>query len=339
MISTHVSAGVATSRHSGSLTADLLRDADVAMYEAKSEGKGRYAMFTPEMRETVLRRHIVKEELRAGIEEERLLVQYQPIIDIRSGELSAVEALVRWEHPDRGRIPPLEFVPLAEMTGLIVPLGRYVLRRSCEQIVKWQRASGRALSVQVNLSARELDSPDLIPTVAEVLETTGLDPRHLILEITETVMIRDAASGGATLDGLRELGVRLALDDFGTGYSSLSYLRTLPLSYLKIAKEFVDGLAQSEEDLAFVRLIIELARMRELQVIAEGIEDAEQLNILRSLGCDHCQGYYFAKPLDADDPDLLAALAPIDPLAATGDRPMSEGPGVAAVRTPSATLT
>jgi EAL domain-containing protein (putative c-di-GMP-specific phosphodiesterase class I) len=206
-------------------------------------------------------------------------------------------------------------------------------------MVKWQRASGRALSVQVNLSARELDSPDLIPTVAEVLETTGLDPRHLILEITETVMIRDAASGGATLDGLRELGVRLALDDFGTGYSSLSYLRSLPLSYLKIAKEFVDGLAQSEEDLAFVRLIIELARMRELQVIAEGIEDAEQLNILRSLGCDHGQGYYFAKPLDADDPDLLAALAPIDPLAATADRSMSERAGVTAVRTPSPTLT
>jgi EAL domain-containing protein (putative c-di-GMP-specific phosphodiesterase class I) len=158
--------------------------------------------------------------------------------------------------------------------------------------------------------------------VAGVLESTGLDPKHLILEITETVMIRDAVSGGATLDALRDLGVRLALDDFGTGYSSLSYLRSLPLTYLKIAKEFVDGLAQSEEDLAFVRLIVELARMRDLQVIAEGIEDAEQLNILRSLGCDHGQGYYFAKPLDADDPDLLAALAPIDPLAATAEPPM-----------------
>ena len=308
LLSIHLSVGVATNRHSGNLTADLLRDADVAMYEAKSDGKGRYCMFTTEMRETVLRRHIVKEELRDGIDHERLLVQYQPIVDVRTGQVSAVEALVRWEHPERGRIPPLEFVPLAERTGLIVPLGRYVLRRACQQTADWIRAGARPLSVQVNLSARELENPELIGTVAEVLADTGLPPSRLTLEITESVMVRDAHSGGAVLDALRALGVQLALDDFGTGYSSLSYMRSLPLNTLKIAKEFIDGLANSSEDRAFVRLIIELARMRGLRVVAEGIEDAEQLNILRALGCDAGQGFYFARPLDPEDAELRESI-------------------------------
>jgi diguanylate cyclase (GGDEF)-like protein len=308
LLSIQLTIGVATNLHSGRLTADLLRDADVAMYEAKSAGKGRFCTFTTEMRESVLRHHVVREELRDSIEEERLLVQYQPIIDIQSGHLSAVEALVRWEHPERGRIPPLEFIPLAERTGLIVPLGRYVLRKACTQAAEWSRDSGRPISVQVNVSARELESPDLIHAVREVLDETGLDPNRLILEITESVMIQDAAAGGMTLAALRDVGVQLALDDFGTGYSSLSYMRSLPLSALKIAKEFVDGLAHSEEDKAFVRLIVELARTRGLRVIAEGIEDAEQLSILRALECDSGQGYYFAKPLDAGDPELRAAV-------------------------------
>ena len=310
LIGTRLSVGVATTDHSGRHTADLLRDADVAMYEAKSQGKGRYALFTPLMRESVMRRHIVKEELRSAVDEERLCVQYQPIVDIRTGDVAAVEALVRWEHPERGRIPPLEFVPLAEASGLIVPLGRHVLSRACWQAVQWKCDTGRPVCVQVNLSARELDDPELLTTVADVLDQTGLDPSCLILEVTESVMIEDAASGGLALGGLRDLGVGLALDDFGTGYSSLSYLRSLPLDSLKIAKEFVDGLAHSEEDRTFVRLIIELARTRGLRVVAEGIEDAEQLNILRSLGCDLGQGYYFAHPLDADDAELIGALAP-----------------------------
>ena len=308
MISTRLSVGIATTSHSGAVTSDLLRDADVAMYEAKSAGTGGYAVFTREMRDTVVRRHSVQEELRSGIEEDHLVLQYQPIIDLASSRIAAVEALVRWEHPERGRISPLDFVPLAESTGLIVPLGRFVLERACRQAVEWTEQGGSDVGVQVNLSARELENPELIATVREVLEQTQLEPRRLVLEITESVMIRDAAAGGETLSALRHLGVQLALDDFGTGYSSLSYMRSLPLDSLKIAKEFTDGLGHSEEDRAFVRLIIQLARMRGLRVIAEGIEDGEQLEILRGLGCDLAQGFLLARPLDADDPLLRNAV-------------------------------
>jgi EAL domain-containing protein (putative c-di-GMP-specific phosphodiesterase class I) len=219
-----------------------------------------------------------------------------------------VEALVRWDHPSRGPISPLEFVPLAEESSLIVPLGRYVLREACTQAVAWTDAGGAPIAVQVNLSARELEDPELIPQVRDTLATTGLSPERLTLEITESLLVRDAVAGGATLDGLRAIGVQLALDDFGTGYSSLSYMRSLPLHSLKIAKEFIDGMTTTPDDEAFVRLIVELARIRGLRVVAEGIENAEQLRALRALGCDRGQGYHFSRPLHAHDPRLVRAL-------------------------------
>jgi diguanylate cyclase (GGDEF)-like protein len=308
LLPAHVSVGVATSRHSGRTSADLLRDADVGMYEAKAAGKGRFAVFTPDMRDAVVRRHTLREELSDAIEREHLHVHYQPIVDLATGEVAAVEALVRWQHPEHGRIPPLEFIPLAEETALIVPLGRYVLRRACAQAVAWTAAGGAPISVQVNLSARELEDPDLIDNVRATLDVTGLAAERLTLEITETLLVRDAVAGGATLDGLRALGIRLALDDFGTGYSSLSYMRALPLQSLKIAKEFIDGMTSADEDEAFVRLIVELARLRGLSVVAEGIETQAQLDALRALGCDRGQGYLFARPLDANDPALLEGL-------------------------------
>jgi diguanylate cyclase (GGDEF)-like protein len=308
LLPAHVSVGVATSRHSGRTTADLLRDADVGMYEAKAAGKGRFAVFTPDMRDAVMRRHTLREELCDAIEREHLQVHYQPIVDLATGEVAAVEALVRWQHPEHGRIPPLEFIPLAEETALIVPLGRYVLRRACAQAVAWTAAGGAPISVQVNLSARELEDPGLMDNVRATLDLTGLPAERLTLEITETLLVRDAVAGGATLDGLRALGIRLALDDFGTGYSSLSYMRALPLQSLKIAKEFIDGMTSADEDEAFVRLIVELARLRGLSVVAEGIETQEQLDALRALGCDRGQGYLFARPLDANDPALLEGL-------------------------------
>jgi diguanylate cyclase (GGDEF)-like protein len=314
LLSTNVSVGVATG---GASAAELLRDADVAMYEAKAAGKARLAVFAPGMRDAVLLRHALRDELKQAIEGDQLIVQYQPIVDLRSGETTAVEALVRWQHPEHGRIPPIEFFPLAEETALIVPLGRHVLRRACEQGVAWTAAGGAPIVVQVNLSARELEDPDLIDNVRATLATTGLPPERLILEITETLLVGDAVAGGATLDGLRALGVRLALDDFGTGYSSLSYMRSLPLYSLKIAKEFIDGMTSADEDEAFVRLIVEIARLRGLSVVAEGIETAEQLECLRALECDRGQGYYFARPLDADDPKLLRALGAGDLAPAT----------------------
>jgi diguanylate cyclase (GGDEF)-like protein len=301
LLAVNLSAGVATGQHSGASTADLLRDADVAMYEAKSAGKRRYALFTPEMRDAVMRRHTLKEELRLGLERDELIVQYQPIVDLRSGATTAVEALVRWEHPTHGRIPPLEFIPLAENTGMIVPLTRLVLRTACRQAVEWTTAGASPLAVQVNLSGSELDDPALADQVLEILATTGLPPERLVIEITETVLVQDAASGSAQLRYLRDRGVRLALDDFGTGFSSLSYLRSLPLDILKIAKEFTDGIAHNEEDATFVRLMIELAALRGLSVVAEGIETPAQLDALRALNCHLGQGYHFARPLDGDD--------------------------------------
>src|SRR4051794_32481651 len=305
-----LSIGVATVHHARTLVDELLRDADMAMYEAKEGGKRRFAVFTPEMRDSIVRRHDLKEELLRAIEERQLMVQYQPIVDIATGETISVEALVRWNHPGRGRIPPAEFIPLAEDTGLIVPLGRYVLEEACASVV----SRSDSLQVQVNLSAIELEHPDLMQTITDALLRTGIPPSRLVLEVTETLLVKDAERGAHTLQQLRDLGVQLALDDFGTGYSSLSYLRNLPLDTLKIAREFVEGLAFSDHDAAFVRLIVGLAKTVGLKVVAEGIETRAQLDMLREIGCDLGQGYYFAAPMDVDAdwlgaPAAAAALA------------------------------
>jgi diguanylate cyclase (GGDEF)-like protein len=296
-----LSVGVATSAHSGGRPEDLLRDADVAMYEAKGTGKGRYAVFDPEMRDVVVRRHGLHKELERALGRRELTVYFQPIMDLESGETRAMEALVRWQHPKRGTLPPSEFIPLAEETGLIVPLGRFVLEEACRRAQAWS-SSGRPLSVQVNLSARELEHEQLIETVTTVMRETGIDPHRLVLELTETLLVRDAEKGSTTLNALRDVGVRLALDDFGTGYSSLSYLRTLPLDVLKIAKQFVDGIAVSSADATFVRLIVELAGTFGLTVIAEGVESADQLEVLQSVGCDQAQGFLYAPALADERP-------------------------------------
>jgi diguanylate cyclase (GGDEF)-like protein len=291
-----LSIGIATSHHTRPRVEELLRDADVAMYDAKEGGKRRFSVFAPAMRDSIVRRHGLKAELEHAIEQRELVVQYQPILDLTTGQTVSVEALVRWNHPGRGRIPPLEFIPLAEETGLIVPLGRYVLEEACT------RVGGRHpdLKVQVNLSAIELEHPDLLDTITGVIKRTGIAPDRLVLEVTETLLVKDAVRGAETLQQLRDIGVHLALDDFGTGYSSLSYLRNLPLDSLKIAREFVEGLAFSDHDAAFVRLIVGLAKTVGLKVVAEGIETRAQLDMLREIGCDLGQGYYFARPMDAD---------------------------------------
>ena len=296
LLDVSLSIGLATSRHSQTNAEGLLWDANVAMYDAKECGKRCYSVFTPAMRDSLVRRSGLKDELARAIEQRELVVQYQPLVDLVTGKTISVEVLVRWNHPVRGRVPPIEFIPLAEATGLIVPLGRFVLEEACTCV--GERYPD--VQVQVNLSAIELEQPDLIDTIKDVLARTGIAPGRLVLEVTETLLVKDAVRGVETLQQLRDLGVQLALDDFGTGYSSLSYLRNLPLDSLKIAQEFVEGLVFSEHDAAFIRLIVGLAKTIGLKVVAEGIETREQLDLLREIGCDLGQGYYFSKPMDFD---------------------------------------
>jgi EAL domain-containing protein (putative c-di-GMP-specific phosphodiesterase class I) len=267
------------------------------MYKAKTAGKGHFQVFHPSMGAAVLERHGLKEELRLAIERQELTLYFQPIVDLDTGRLVAEEALVRWEHPRRGLVGPAEFVPLAEETGLILSLGQYVLEEACLQARRWQeRGEDESIAVHVNLSAVELRDPDLVGRVRSTLGDAGVDPRSVVFEITETVLLDDSERVSATIGELRALGVRFALDDFGTGYSSLSYLHTLPFDMLKIAKSFVDGLGRGGREASFVRMIIELARTLGVTVIAEGIEAHEQVTALVALECDLGQGFYLGRP-------------------------------------------
>jgi diguanylate cyclase (GGDEF)-like protein len=296
LVSVHLSVGIADSRQSGDDSDALIRNADVAMYQAKSKGKARYELFEPQMAAAILRRHDFKEELAKAIEREQIVVQYQPIVALDSGRIVAAEALVRWEHPVRGLVPPGEFVPIAEETGLIVPLGRHVMREACRQARRWQDAEpdGEALRMHVNLSVAELRDPGLVDSVLSAVHDAGIEPGQLVVEITESQLV--AAAGVERFHELRELGVKIALDDFGTGYSSLSYLHSLPLDTLKIAKPFVDGLTSGRRESSFVGMIVDLARTLDLEVIAEGIETAEQLAALRELRAGLGQGYFLGRP-------------------------------------------
>jgi EAL domain-containing protein (putative c-di-GMP-specific phosphodiesterase class I) len=240
-------------------------------------------------------------DLRRAIEGDELRVHYQPLVDLGSGRTIGHEALVRWEHPSRGLLPPLAFIPLAEETGLILPIGDVVLARACRQARAWQLdgAGGRHLVVSVNLSARQFARPDLAARVAAVLAETGLPASSLELEITESVAMSDAEATGVTLRALHELGVRLVLDDFGTGYSSLAYLSQLPLDVIKVDRSFVVSMGESAANLGIIRAVVGLAQGLGIVVTAEGIETAEQLQLLRELGCDRGQGFLFSRPLTA----------------------------------------
>jgi EAL domain-containing protein (putative c-di-GMP-specific phosphodiesterase class I) len=257
----------------------------------------------------VLGRAIRQVELRRALERGELGVVYQPIVTLDDGRLTAVEALVRWHHPRRGLLMPEEFIPVAEQTGLIVPIGIWVLAEACRQTRRWQLQHPDAppLTVAVNLSARQLKEPTLGCQVARILDETGLPPQCLKLEITETTMMHDMAQAGAMLRRLKELGVRLAIDDFGAGYSSLSYLRQFPIDILKIDRSFVDGLGKDDKDMAIIQAIIMLGRMLGLHVVGEGLETPEQIQILRSLGCERGQGYAFARPMTASAMNALLA--------------------------------
>jgi diguanylate cyclase (GGDEF)-like protein/PAS domain S-box-containing protein len=292
------SIGVAVARpaNQGGTNAELLiRDADAAMYRAKEGGRARCVLFDAAMRANAMRRLEVERELRHALDRDELTLHYQPIVNLRSGEITGLEALVRWQHPSRGLLDPAEFVPIAEDSGLIEPIGRWVQERACRQILEWhqQRPDARPFEVAVNLSARQVAHRDLPATVAEIIARTGIDPAHLRLEITESSLVEESATAIASLEALNEIGVRLVLDDFGTGYSSLAYLNRFPFHALKIDCSFVEALGIEQESTAIVEAIIGMARALSLEVIAEGVENDAQLAELRRLGCDYAQGHLF----------------------------------------------
>jgi diguanylate cyclase (GGDEF)-like protein len=292
----------------------LIRDADAAMYAAKESGRNRSVLFDAEMRASAQRRLQTERELRGAVERDELELRYQPIVNLRSGEVTGLEALVRWRHSERGLLDPVDFVSIAEDGGLIEPIGRWVQERAARQVLEWHelRPDARPLDVAINLSARQVSHRDLPATIAEVIARTGLDPVHLHLEITETVLVEESAAAIATLEALNELGIRLVLDDFGTGYSSLAYLSRFPFHALKIDRSFVDTLGVEQEGTAIVEAVIGMARALSLEVIAEGVEKQIQLDELVRLDCDYGQGHFFHEALRAEQISRLIEADALD---------------------------
>ncbi|MDX6581750.1 MAG: hypothetical protein QOI10_934 [Solirubrobacterales bacterium] len=295
-----VSTGITLATSDEDSPDSLLRDVDAAMYRAKERGRGRYELFDDAMRTGVMARVRTETELRRALDRGELTVWYQPVIDLETGRPVSAEALVRWEHPERGLIAPMEFIPVAEETGLIAELGLHVLEQACRQTAAWQRQLGRPLGVSVNVSGRQVSNPAFPTQVAEIVERSGLRPGTLALEITETVLMDDEADSPTTVLGaLHEHGVTLALDDFGTGYSSLSRLKNFPLDVLKIDRSFVSGVETNADDRAIVKATIDMAHAVGLKVVGEGVETTEQGDYLRASGCDQAQGYLYARPQPA----------------------------------------
>jgi diguanylate cyclase (GGDEF)-like protein len=291
----------------------LVKNADAAMYRAKEQGRDHYQLYTRALNATALERLALESSLRKALAQDELLLHYQPILDVASRRVHGVEALLRWRHPELGLVSPAEFIPLAEVTGLILPMGPWVLRTACAQARAWQELRP-GLRVAVNLSARQFQEPGLVAHVTDALADTGLDPRLVQLEITETSAMQNAQSAIQTLRELKALGVGLSIDDFGTGYSSLSYLRRFPIDTLKIDQSFIRDIGTDPDDAAIASAIIALAHTLKLEVVAEGVETPGQLDFLTRHVCDRTQGYLFSRPLPADQcADLLAAPVKVRP--------------------------
>ncbi|MDD4456063.1 MAG: EAL domain-containing protein [Syntrophotalea acetylenica] len=294
------SVGVAVYPHHGSGGEMLLQHADMAMYAAKEQGRNTYCIFTEEMNRCLLERSELEHNLRQAIAREEFFLAFQPQVDQKTGRVVGAEALLRWHHKDKGLIPPGQFIPLAEESGLILPIGYWVLRHACAQNKAWQLAGYPPLRVAVNLSARQFQQPDFYDQVGRILKETELEPRYLELELTESLLMADAKAAAQTLSALRDLGVGIAIDDFGTGYSSLSYLKAFPIDRIKIAQEFVLDIVRDPGDAAIVETIIAMAHGLGLDIVAEGVETADQLEFLRTRQCQVMQGYYFSRPVPAE---------------------------------------
>ena len=300
------SAGISLYPDDGSDAETLVKNADTAMYRAKEQGRDNYQLYTPAMNATALERLALESSLRKALAQDELVLYYQPIFD-RTGRAHGVEALLRWRHPELGLILPSEFIPLAEITGVILPMGPWVLRGACAQAWIWQERHP-GLSVAVNLSARQFQEPGLVGHVTDALADTGLEPRLLKLEITESNAMQNAQTSIQTLRELKALGVQISIDDFGTGYSSLSYLRRFPIDTLKIDRSLIRDIGSDPDDAAIAGAVIALAHTLKLEVVAEGVETRGQLEFLVASGCDRMQGYLFSPPVPAEScEELLAA--------------------------------
>jgi EAL domain-containing protein (putative c-di-GMP-specific phosphodiesterase class I) len=296
------SVGIASTADADADASTLLSNAAAAMHETKAAGGDGQRVFGEAMHQQVVERMTTEHSLHRALDRRELTLFYQPVVAISGTGTIAFEALIRWEHPEQGLVPPARFIPVAEESGLIIPIGAWVLEEACNQLFSWRQSgcTGPSGSVEVNLSARQIDHPELVATVESILETTGLPPENLTLEITESALMRDVVSALQVLQALKSLGVSLAIDDFGTGYSSLSYLQRFPLDTLKVDKSFVDelGLDQGTE---IVAAVINLAHALGLNVIAEGVETEPQLQALQQLGCDYAQGFLFSRPVSAKE--------------------------------------
>jgi EAL domain-containing protein (putative c-di-GMP-specific phosphodiesterase class I) len=277
---------------------DLIRDADITMYQVKGRGRGRYEVFTPSMRNQAVELLHLEKDLRAALEQGEFLIYYQPIVSLEDGRITGLEALLRWRHPHRGLVPPMDFIPLAEETGLILSIGEWVLRTACSQLKNWIEEGIPPLRVAVNISTVQLKAPGFSEMVLSIVAETRIPPECLDLEITETTLMAQSKAVVDSLLRLRSLGIHISLDDFGTGYSSLNYLQNLPIDTLKIDRSFINKLAANEEQGKIVETILMLGGNLGIDVIAEGIETAEQLEKLQMIRCPRGQGYYFAKPME-----------------------------------------
>ncbi|MFC5547729.1 EAL domain-containing protein [Massilia aerilata] len=299
------SIGVAAYPSDGTPAESLIEHADIAMYRAKKLGRNNFQFYTPAMNEESLERVRIESALRNALERNEFVLHYQPQVDLKTGQIVGMEALIRWKHPELGMVPPTRFIGVAEDTGLIVPIGAWVMRTACAQNKAWQDAGLGNLRVAVNLSARQFSAAELLPGIEQVLAETGLEPSCLELELTESLFMSDVTPAVDLLHRMKSLGVKLSIDDFGTGYSSFSYLSRFPIDVLKIDRSFVNDITHDANDAAIVASIITLAHNLRLSVIAEGVETAEQLDYLRQQGCDEMQGYYFSRPLPAQDFEQL----------------------------------
>ncbi len=304
-ITVTTSIGIALCPTDGQNISTLMKNADNAMYQAKEQGRNNYQFYTSEMSTTSMRRLLLRSHLRKALEQQELTLYYQPRIDLPTGKIVCVEALIRWQHPQYGVIPPREFIPLAEETGLIIPIGEWALQTACAQYQSWPVCVRETLHIAVNLSGRQLQQPELATTVEKIMQETGLAPQHLVLELAENLTLRNATLTAGILQRLHQIGVQLAIDDFGTGSSSINYLKRFPIQMLKIDQSFVSGIPDNPNDTAIIKAIIAMAHSLKLQLVAEGIESEEQLAFLRALGCQQAQGFLFSKPLPPEELETL----------------------------------